>query len=110
MTVTLLYFLFLLSSLTLHRVSELMKDDDVASFSASQFDDLDDEIAISEEDQIVDFTAIPSNEENERDEEEDPGEIAVCVSDVVGPPPQRRSSRARRKPIRFADEYDRYYK
>ena len=86
-----------------------MKDDDVASFSPSHFDDLDDEIVISKDVQIVEHTTSMSNEDNESYEEEDPGEIAVCVP-IVGSPPQRRSSRVRRKPIRFADEYDRYYK
>ena len=65
-----------------------MKDDNSASFSPSQFDDLNDEIvAISNDDRIVDFTT-PSNE-NESYEQEDLGEIAVCVPDVVGSPPQR---------------------
>ena len=109
MSVALLYFLFVLSSPTLHRVSELIKEDDIASFSPSQFDDFDDEIVSSDDERIIDFTTL-SNEENKSYEEEDPGEIAVCVPDIVGSPPQRQSSRARRKPIRFANEYDRYYK
>ncbi len=50
-----------------------------------------------------------SNENESDDEEEIPGEVAVCVP-IISSPPRRRSSRARRKPIRFAEEYNRYYK
>ena len=46
-------------------------------------------MVVSEEDvQIVDFTT-PSNE-NKSYEEQDLGEIAICVTIVVGPPPQRQ--------------------
>ena len=34
----------------------------------------------------------------------------LTASPPPPPPPLRRSRRARRKPIRFAEEYDRYYK
>ena len=37
-------------------------------------------------------------------------EFIIDLSILAASPPLRRSRRARRKPIRFAEEYDRYYK
>ena len=86
------------------------------SFITNAYFSSDDDTVASGESSIDESLADDGNKDECNDEVDaiaatisPPPVIAVAVVDTVDIVPPRRSSRLRRKPIRFTDEYSKYY-